>query len=124
MNHSKLYVPDPTFWVNFFKNKSRKKFINQKGGNNTISAKQSSDEQPMNVDLVSPVEAADQRTETTIKRLRKKPRPMQRRRKRINRKKKTPAIRRRKKGGSKRRKVVKRKSKKRKSIRTKRDIFN
>lgn len=124
MNHSKLYIPDPTFWVNFFKNKSRKKIVNQTGGNNMISTKQTSDEHPMNVELVSPVEAAEQRTETAIKRLRKKSRPIQRRRKRINRKKQKPSVRKRKNGGSKRRKVVKRKSKKRKSFRSKRDIFN
>ena len=87
MNHSKLYVPDPTLWVNFFKNKSRRRVVNQKGGSNIISTKQISESQPMNVELVSPVKAAEQRTETTIKRLRKKSRPNQRHRKRIKSKK-------------------------------------
>lgn len=124
MNHSKLYVPDPTLWVNFFKNKSRRRVVNQKGGSNIISTKQISESQPMNVELVSPVKAAEQRTETTIKRLRKKSRPNQRHRKRIKSKKVTALVRKRKRSVKKGRKTVRRKLKKRKPPKSKHDIFN
>ena len=70
MNHSKLYVPDPNVWIHFFKRTSEKNKINQKGGNSSIrSAGQS--KEPLNVESVSPVEAADERTQSAIKRLRK-----------------------------------------------------
>ena len=123
MNHSKLYVPDPVFWVNFFKNKSRKSAVSQKGGSNIISSNPPAEEQPMNVELVSPVQAADQRTETTIKRLRKRSRPIQRRRKRINRKKAVSSAKTSKRTYKKGRKFAKQKSKKRKIAKSKRDIF-
>ena len=70
MNHSKLYVPDPNVWIHFFKRTSEKNKINQKGGNGIRSVEQS--KEPLNVGLVSPVEAADERTHSAIKRLRKK----------------------------------------------------
>lgn len=124
MNHSKLYVPDPNVWINFFKSKSRKKVINQKGGSNVLSAKKS---EPMNVELVSPVEAADERTESTIKRLRRKSmRRGQRGKKRINTKKRTRSARRKKSLKTKANRSTKRKHKpktKRKSGRAT-DIFS
>lgn len=124
MNHSKLYVPDPNVWINFFKSKSSKKVINQKGGSNVQSAKKS---EPMNVELVSPVEAADERTESTIKRLRRKSiRRGQRGKKRINTKKRTKSARRKKplKAKAKRLTKIKHKPKaKRKSGRST-DIFS
>ena len=70
MNHSKLYVPDPNVWIHFFKRMSQKKAIHQKGGNNMLSAKQS--DGPMYVELISPVEAANERTQSAFKRIRKK----------------------------------------------------
>ena len=60
----------------------------------------------MNVELVSPVKAAEQRTETTIKRLWKKSRPNQRHRKRIKSKKVTALVRKRKRSVRKGRKTV------------------
>ena len=94
MNHSKLYVPDPNVWIHFFKSTSHKKNISQKGGNSIHPAEQSIE--PMNVELVSPVEAADERTQSTIKRLKKKTKPIrQSQRKPINRKTKLkPSIKR------------------------------
>ena len=67
MNQSKLYVPDPSLWIIFFKHKTSKQVINQKGGNKVISTKRSAE--PLNVELISPVEAADERTESRIRRL-------------------------------------------------------
>lgn len=123
MNHSKLYVPDPNVWINFFKSKSRKKIISQKGGSNVLSAKKS---EPMNVELVSPVEAADERTESTIKRLRRKSRRGQRGKKRINTKKRTKSARRKRPLKTKANRSAKRKHKpktKRKAGRST-DIFS
>lgn len=111
MNHSKLYVPDPSLWINFFKQKTSKRIINQKGGKNT------SETEPINVELVSPVEAADERAESAMKRVvRKKRRVIKRRKKRINKKKRT-------KSSSHKRKASKKRSKPRRSVK-KRDIFH
>ena len=125
MNHSKLYVPDPTLWINFYKSKSRKTLINQKGGNNIMSAKRTA-EKPMNVELISPVEAGDDRTESTIRRIRRKTRPMRRpRQKRIKSKRKSHISRKRKTNSGKRRKPVKlRLKKKKRQTKTKKDIFS
>lgn len=127
MNHSKLYVPDPAVWINFFKTKSRRTLLNQKGGNNILSAKSRTTEEPMNVQLVSPVEAADERTTSTIKRLRKRMRPIRRRRrpqKRIKRKSKPTNGRKRKSARQKGRKLLKHKPKKKRSTKLKKDIFS
>lgn len=120
MNHSKLYVPDPNVWINFFKSKSRKKIINQKGGSNILSAKKSAE--PLNVELVSPVEAANERTESVIKRMR--PKSKRRGKKRINTKKRTKTIRRKKTVKTKRNKSVKLKPKPKRKSSKKRDIFS
>lgn len=124
MNHSKLYVPDPNLWINFFKRTSHKKVINQKGGKNMLSAKQSTE--PMNVELISPVEAAHERTQSAIKRIRKKTKPSHKRRRRINRRTNSGSSRKRKVSRSKKRRTVKRKRKTRKNKRVKiaRDIFS
>lgn len=126
MNHSKLYVPDPNVWINFFKKSSQKKVINQKGGNNVLSAKQSNE--PMNVELISPVEAGDERTQSVIKRLRKKATSRgQRLRRRIKRNIKSRLFRKRRVAKSKRHRSVKLQAKRRKrskSVKTARDIFS
>lgn len=84
--------------------------------------------EPMNVELISPVEAADERTESAIKRLKKKTRSIQpqRRRKRINKRAKTRLSRKQKVGKGKGRKTVKRRTraKRKKSVKTTRDIFS
>lgn len=136
MNHSKLYVPDPNLWINFFRKSSQKRVINQKGGNKVLSAKQSNE--PMNVELISPVEAADERTQSAIKRLRKKTTSGHLGRgTHIKRRAKSKSSRRRKIVKSKRRKAVKPKTnrkkpkkvkrktrKKKKSVKFVRDIFS
>lgn len=126
MNHSKLYVPDPNIWINFFRKSSQRKLINQKGGNKMLTTRNSTE--PMNVELISPVEAADERTESAIKRLKKKTRSIQpqRRRKRINKRAKTRLSRKQKVGKGKGRKTVKRRTraKRKKSVKTTRDIFS
>ena len=122
MNHSKLYVPDPNVWISFFKKSSQTKPVNQQGGNNMHSTKRS--EEPMNVELISPVEAADERSQSTIKRLKKRNMHTHRaRRKRINKIKTSQRSRKRKSSKSKRhRSAGKRKLKLRKKNR--RDIFS
>ena len=126
MNHSKLYVPDPNLWIHFFKTKSEKKIINQKGGNNVLSTKTSTE--PLNVELISQVEAGDERTASVINPLRKKSKPIKRLKKRINTKQKTHFIRRKIKLKTKRNKSGKRKrkpkSKRNVSHKRKCDIFS
>lgn len=125
MNHSKLYVPDPNLWIDFFKHKTHKKVINQTGGSKVISTK--SRIKPMNVELVSPVEAADERTESVIKRLKKKSSPIRRRRKRINRKKRSHFVRKKRTPQTKRKKTAKKRKHKgsRKGLSAnRRDIFS
>lgn len=135
MNHSKLYVPDPNLWINFFRKSSQKRVINQKGGNKVLSAKQSNE--PMNVELISPVEAADERTQSAIKRLRKKTTSGHLGRGTHIKRAKSKSSRRRKIVKSKRRKAVKPKTnrkkpkkvkrktrKKKKSVKFVRDIFS
>ena len=127
MNHSKLYVPDPNVWIHFFRRTSEKNKINQKGGNGIRSAENS--KEPLNVELVSPVEAADERTQSAIKRLRKKTGSSTRQSKaqRINRKTKPKPSRVKKVAKSTRREMVKRKTKTRKRKSDKKsvpDIFS
>ena len=75
----------------FFKSKSHKKNISQKGGNSIHPAEQSFE--PINVELVSPVQAADERTQSTSKRLKKKTKPIrQSQGKPLNRKTKIEAF--------------------------------
>ena len=70
MNHSKLYVHDPNVGIHLFTRTSEKNKINQKCGNSSIPSTGHSKE-PLNVELVSSVEAADERKQSAIKRLRK-----------------------------------------------------
>lgn len=133
MNHSKLYVPDPNVWINFFRKSSQKRVINQKGGNKVLSANTTNE--PMNVELISPVEAADERTQSAVKRLRKKTGSGRLGRVRhIKRRQKSKSSRRRKIVKRKRQKAVKPKAnrkairkvkqKRRKKVKFVRDIFN
>ena len=116
MNQSKLYIPDPSLWINFFKYKTKKQEKNQKGGSKVISTKRSNE--PLNVELISPVEAADERTQSNIRRLVRMKKSVRQPRKRINKKKrkvvnqaKTTSSRK-----STKRRVIK--------VRSKRDIFH
>ena len=127
MNHSKLYVPDPNVWIIFFKKSSQKRVINQKGGNQMNSTRHGNE--PTNVELVSPVEAADERTQSAVKRIRKKAAQAPSRRK-------THIKRRAKPRPSRKRKILKPKGqksklkgktngrRKNKSVKTARDIFS
>ena len=74
MDTSKLYVPNATRWINFFKTKKRET-INQSGGGSKIlpiyelsaTAGKLEPKQQLNVDLVSPAEAATNRAEKQVK---------------------------------------------------------
>ena len=115
MNQSKLYIPDPSLWINFFKHKTKKQEINQKGGSKVISTKRSNE--PLNVELISPVEAADERTHSNIRRLVRKKKRVRHPRKRINKKRKVV---------NQKKTTSNRKSTKRRviKVRSKRDIFH
>ena len=71
---NKLYVPDPSVWVTYFR---RKKRVQQHGGGASmmpIVEEQRylpSTEGAVHVDLVSPVEAATERVQSTIKRIKR-----------------------------------------------------
>lgn len=74
MNPSnKLYVPDPSLWITYFR---RKKRVEQRGGGGMIPIVEEKEKQPsvdkVNVKLVSPVEAATDRVGSAIKRIKRK----------------------------------------------------
>lgn len=72
MNNNKLYVPDPSVWIKYFR---RKKRVEQKGGGGMIpitEEKETPSVDPVNVKLVSPIEAATDRVESAIKRIKGK----------------------------------------------------
>lgn len=78
MDTSKLYVPNATRWINFFKTKKRETIVQSGGGPNILpinelssTADKSEPKQQLNVDLVSPVEAATNRAEKQVNRRRK-----------------------------------------------------
>ena len=79
MDTSRMYVPNATLWIDFFKKKKRERY-NQSGGGapniipiNEISTDADGTEpNPVKVDLVSPVEAATNRAEQLVRRKRKK----------------------------------------------------
>ena len=73
-NVGKTYIPDPSPWISYFRQKKR---IEQKGGGKMIPIIE--EYQPkvvptdkVNVKLVSPVEAATNRNESVIKRIKKR----------------------------------------------------
>lgn len=75
MDTSKLYVPNATLWINFFKKKKRERFNQSGGGPNIVPINEISTQsddgalpKPVKVDLVSPVEAATNRAEKQVKR--------------------------------------------------------
>ena len=78
MDTSKLYVPNAARWINFFKTKKRETISQSGGGPNILpinelstTAGKSEPKQQLNVDLVSPVEAATSQAEKQVKRRRK-----------------------------------------------------
>lgn len=133
MDTSKLYVPNATRWINFFKTKKRETISQSGGGPNILpinelstTAGKSEPKQQLNVDLVSPVEAATNRAEKQVKRRHKMVR-----RKYIKRKhkgNKTHIIRKRRKVSKKKRRTNNNKTKTRRKFNNKkrkrtRDIF-
>lgn len=74
MNTSKLYVPNATLWINFFKKKKRETVRQSGGGPKIVPINEISTDStemkttnPVKLDLVSPVEAATNRVEQDVK---------------------------------------------------------
>ena len=115
MENSKLYVPNATLWVNYFK---RKRTNNQTGGGSNIvpvidrssEHEGSSPTESMKVDLVSPVEAASDRVKNEVKRKRDRRKSIKRRNrpKKAKRLRKRPRVKRRKKAKAKVKRVKRR----------------
>ena len=129
MDTSKLYIPNASLWINFFK-KKRQETVNQSGGGPKIlpineltkeSDESSTQPAPMEVELVSPVQAATNRVIKQVKRRRKRTR-----RSTIKNKRKQKRSQRKKKLRKGKKKGTATKKKKKKIIRRKmsRDIFD
>lgn len=74
MDTSKLYVPNATLWINFFKKKKRERINQSGGGPNILTINELSTQtdegtqpKPVKVNLTSSVEAATNRVEKQVK---------------------------------------------------------
>ena len=68
MSSSQTYIPDPSVWIKYFRVKTRDQ---QKGRGKMIPVSTSPNEAANGLTLVSPVEAAVERVESTVKRIKR-----------------------------------------------------